>query len=264
MMGQFTLLEIPQLWVRLVCAGVCFALLVVFIVPLFAGIRNAGSITGIIVSLLGAGFFVFNPQLSVWLGRVWSNSHGRILLCICGGLLVLCAVFAVAVSVGMVKAMCTAPKEESTVVILGCKVRGKSPSLMLQRRLDAAYEYLKDHPDVPVIVTGGQGADEEISEAQCMAEYLEGKGISSDRICLEDKSTDTRGNLTNAREFLEQNEWDRHITIVTDGFHQLRAALLAKDLGLGCDAISARTPWYVLPSYWVREWLAVAAYFIFG
>lgn len=263
-MDGLTLLAIPQLWVRLVCTGVCIGLLLLFAAPLLMGICNAGSITGIIVSLLGAGFFVFNPQLSLWLGRVWSNEHGRIFLCIAAGFLALCVILAVAVSAGMVRAMYTLPKEESTVVILGCKVRGRSPSLMLQRRLDAAYDYLRDHPDVSVIVTGGQGADEEISEAQCMAEYLEGKGIAPERIYREDKSADTRENLTNAKEIMEANDLGSRITIVTDGFHQLRAALLAKELGLGCDALSAKTPWYITSSYWVREWLAVAAYFVFG
>lgn len=230
-MDEITLLAIPQLWVRLVCTGVCIGLLVLFAAPLCIGIRNAGSITGLLVSLLGAGFFLLNPQLSVWFGKVWSNGHGRIFLCISAGFLALCVIFAAAVSIGMVRAVCTAPKEESTVVILGCKVRGRTPSLMLQRRLDAALGYLKDHPDVPVIVSGGQGADEEISEAQCMAEYLEGKGISPERIYREDASADTRSNLTNAKEIIEKQEWDWHITIVTDGFHQLRAALLAKEIG---------------------------------
>jgi serine/threonine-protein kinase len=55
-----------------------------------------------------------------------------------------------------------------------------------------------------------------------------------------------------------------HITIVTDGFHQFRASLIAKDCGLSCDAVSAKTPWYLAPSYWVREWLGVAQFLIFG
>ena len=62
---------------------------------------------------------------------------------------------------------------------------------MLKHRLDAAYDYLTEHPDVPVIVCGGQGPDESISEAQCMYEYLTKKGIAAERITQEDRSTST-------------------------------------------------------------------------
>jgi uncharacterized SAM-binding protein YcdF (DUF218 family) len=156
------------------------------------------------------------------------------------------------------------PKAESTPVVLGCKVRGSTPSLMLQRRLDAAFAYLQAHPDVPVIVCGGRGPDEDISEAQCMAEYLTGKGVPEHQIYREEHSVSTRENLTNAKAILERELFDRHITIVTDGFHQFRASLIAKDCGLSCDAVSAKTPWYLAPSYWVREWLGVAQFLIFG
>lgn len=261
---QLRILEIPQLWVRLVGLGLCLVLLVFFVNPMLLGVRHAGCYAGGILSVLGGAFFLWNPAISRLLGKVWENSHGRIVLCIVTGFLVLCMIFAIAVSAGMCKAMWTHPKEENTVVVLGCKVNGTSPSLMLRCRLDAAYTYLKEHPDVPVIVCGGQGADEGISEAQCMAEYLEVKGIASERIYREDKSASTRENLANAKEILEKEQWEAQITVVTDGFHELRAALNAKDLGLEFSAVPAKTPWYLVPSYWVREWLGVAAYFVFG
>ena len=106
--------------------------------------------------------------------------------------------------------------------------------------------------------------DEEISEAQCMAEYLEQKGIAKERIFREETSVSTRENLTNAKAILEREELGYQVTIVTDGFHQYRAHLIAKDCGLANDAVSAKTPWYLAPSYWVREWMAVCAFFIFG
>lgn len=261
---QLRILEIPQLWIRLVGLAVCIVLLAFFINPMLLGVRHAGCYTGCILTILGGAFFLWNAPISAFLGRMWENSHGRIVLCIVSGLLSLCVILAIAVSAGMCKAMWTAPKSEHTVVVLGCKVRGTSPSLMLRCRLDAACAYLEEHPDVPVIVCGGQGADEGISEAQCMAEYLEGKGISPERIHREDKSVSTRENLTNAKEILEANEWDSEITIVTDGFHELRASLIAGDLGLKASAVPARTPWYLVPSYWVREWLGVADFFVFG
>ena len=49
---------------------------------------------------------------------------------------------------------------------------------MLRRRLDTAYEYLSLHENVKAVVSGGQGEDESISEAECMKDYLVSKGIS--------------------------------------------------------------------------------------
>lgn len=261
---QLTLLEIPYLWVRLLGAAVCIGLLAFFVNPMLLGIRHAGCYAGIIVTVLGAVFFLCNAPISRFLGNIWSNPHGRIVLCIVAGFLAVCVLFALVVSIGMGRAIKNQPKEESTVVVLGCKVRGTSPSLMLQRRLEAAYAYLKEHPDVPVIVCGGQGPDEGMSEADCMAEYLESKGISSDRIFREDKSVSTRENLGNAKEILEREEREFRVTIVTDGFHELRAQKIARDVGLAADGVPAKTPWYLVPSYWVREWLGMADFLIFG
>ncbi len=261
------ILSISQVWVRLLCGGLCVAVgLGFFVNPMLLGIRHAGCYAGTLVCALAAVFFFLNQPISRALYQIWSNQHGRILLCIVTGFLAVCVLFAAVMSICMIKSAHTAPKEETTVVVLGCKVRGTSPSLMLQRRLDAALGYLGKHPDVNVIVCGGQGRDEEISEAQCMAEYLEAKGISASRIRREDKSVNTRENLANAKDILAdgKEEYDPNIVIVTDSFHELRASLIAKDCGLKAKSVPAKTPWYLAPSYWVREWMALAEFFIFG
>lgn len=261
---QLPILLIPQLWVRLLCIGLCIALLTFFVNPMLLGIRHAGCYAGTAVCVLGIVFFVWNAPIARTLDKVWRNDNGRVLLCIVAGFLALCVILAAVISICMGTAASKAPKEENPVVVLGCKVRGTQPSLMLRKRLEAAYAYLSAHPDVPVIVCGGQGKDEEISEAQCMAEYLEHKGIAKERIIREDASASTRENLSNAKVILEREELGDQITIVTDGFHQFRAHLIAKDCGLKNDAVSAKTSWYLVPSYWVREWLGVCAFFTFG
>ena len=62
-----------------------------------------------------------------------------------------------------------------TPIVLGAKVRSDGPSVSLQDRIDAAYDYMRLHPEVICIVSGGQGKDEPISEAQCMFDRLVGK-----------------------------------------------------------------------------------------
>ena len=261
---QLPILLIPQLWIRILCIAVLVGVLTFFINPMLLGIRHAGCYAGGIACLLGIAFFVWNEPVARTADKLWHNEHGRILLCVIAGFLALCVILAVVISICMGVSVSKKPKEESPVVVLGCKVRGTAPSLMLQRRLDAAHAYLTEHPDVPVIVCGGQGKDEEISEAQCMAEYLEQKGIAKERIFREETSVSTRENLTNAKAILEREELGCHVTIVTDGFHQYRAHLIAKDCGLTNDAVSAKTSWYLAPSYWVREWMGVCAFFTFG
>ncbi len=262
MSGGFFVIE--HLWVRLLGAGIFLIFLAFFINPFLLGIYNIGNLAGTLVSLLGLAYFAANPWVSKILQRIWENGIGHVILCVLIGLICLSGVLALVISGCMLHAMYDAPKEENTIVVLGCQVKNGGPSLMLRRRLDAAYAYLIEHPDVPVIVCGGQGPDEAISEAQCMYEYLTGRGIDENRILMEDTSTSTRENLSNAQMILNDQEWGNRITIVTDGYHQLRASMIADSLGLESDHISAYTSWYLVPTYWVREWLGVCYQFVFG
>ena len=101
---QLHFLEIPQLWVRLLCAGIlCAAALVFFVSPLLFGVRHAGCYAGITICTLAAVFFLCNRPLSPLLGRIWTNTHGRVLLCIVAGFLSVCVLFAAVTSIQMVR-----------------------------------------------------------------------------------------------------------------------------------------------------------------
>ena len=93
-----------------------------------------------------------------------------------------------------------------------------------------------------------------------MRDYLAEKGISPDRIIMEDRSTTTDENLRFSYELIQKNALPEHITIVTDGFHQLRSDMKARRLGMEAYNISAHTPWWLTPTYWVREWFGIAYY----
>ena len=252
-------------WARVIGCVVFGVLLLFFVNPILLGIRNSGVFTGIVLCLLGLFYFGANSFAASWMEKLWMTSNfGRFIMCLIFGILGLGMLLAIVFSICMGAAMADKPKEENPVVILGCKVRGEQPSLMLKKRLDAALPYLKEHPDVQVIVCGGQGKDEGISEAACMTAYLTKNGIEADRISEDNTSTSTYENLANARHILETNEWGYDIILVTDGFHQFRAGTIAKSLRLESDKISAPTPWYLVPSYWVREWLGICHMYIFG
>jgi len=232
-------------------AGFAFCLVFGLIPPLVFGIWNSG-----VVALLLAAL-VFLLLLQIWKALSSSLRRGIALL-----LLFLLAA-AGTLSVRMVRQGWFSPPPPGTnlpVVVLGGGIRGDRPSLMLARRLQTAALYLKENPEAICVVSGGQGKDEEYPEAQVMAAYLEELGVSSRRIWQETNSSNTRENLYLTQQLLGDTLPDlREIVVVTDGFHQLRAAFYAADVGLKAYSIPSPTPWALLPSYWLREWMALSA-----
>ena len=92
------------------------------------------------------------------------------------------------------------------LVVLGAQMKPEGPSKVLQYRLDAALAYLTDHPECQVVVSGGQGADEHISEAQGMYDYLVAHGLETDRILLEDQSVNTVQNLAFSAKYFDKEK----------------------------------------------------------
>ena len=173
--------------------------------------------------------------------------------------------FAGFLTFNMVKACINRPVKPNMVVVLGCQLWGEEPSPMLKKRLDKAYELLIQYPDIPVVVTGGQGDDEIISEGEGMKRYLVRRGISEDRIIVEDKSTSTYENIRNAFEITDAMGLSRDITIATSEYHVYRASLMAKAQGAGeVTSIPSHTDLNLLPVYWVREWLGISHFHVFG
>jgi len=124
------------------------------------------------------------------------------------------------------------------IVVLGAKVRaGGVPSKPLYWRIDAAEKYLRENPDTIAILSGGKGADEPISEAQCMYNVLTSRGIDESRLLLEDKSTNTNENI---RYSLELMNGDASFGVVTNNFHVFRAVRIAETVsGKAVSGISA-------------------------
>ena len=154
--------------------------------------------------------------------------------------------------------------QPSTVVVLGCLIRGDQPSLMLRRRLDRALELLEENPQVVCILSGGQGAGEDYTEAWVMEKYLLDKGVDSRRLYREERSTSTAENLRFSAQIQREEGLPDRLAIATDGFHQFRAALLARREGYSqLYALPSGTPWGLVPCYWVREWFGLVKELVF-
>jgi uncharacterized SAM-binding protein YcdF (DUF218 family) len=133
--------------------------------------------------------------------------------------------------------------EPQVMVILGANLWDHEPSPVLEARLDTALEYLQEHPNMPVVVTGGMGDDEPISEASCMAFYLETRGIDEERIIQEDKAANTMQNLKFTKELLEKQGYATdNLLVVSSSFHLARAKMLAKRNDLTISTLSAPVP----------------------
>ena len=154
------------------------------------------------------------------------------------------------------------------MIILGCQVHPWGPSVLLQDRLDEALNYLEDHPDMTVIVSGGQGRDEPTTEARAMADYLIEEGVEDENILLEDQSHNTAQNFQYTAQLLEKEGYDvseTPVLVVSNGFHLTRARMLADRAGF--DEVSTlAAPSSHLPSrlkMYVREPLALVKSFVF-
>lgn len=188
--------------------------------------------------------------------KLWSKIPTRIVLVLIGSVTALCAVCCAFFTVNIFIFAERGLENPEAVIVLGCQVRGEEPSLMLQRRLDAALEVLEQNPEALCVVSGGQGSGEDISEAEAMKRYLTERGVSSDRIILEDRSVSTRENIRFSAELLKERGLSRAV-IATNEFHQYRAGIYAKRNGLTAGHHSGRTPLYNLLNYTVREWAAL-------
>lgn len=156
----------------------------------------------------------------------------------------------------------------SAVIVLGAGVNGETPSLTLRTRIDAAAAYLEEHPDVPVVLSGGQGPGEAITEAECMRRALVRRGVDESRLYPEERSTSTQENLRYSRAILEELGVDpaRRVAIITSDFHLCRARLM---WGGDTAAVPAHLPstlyfQCLTVNYFIREAFGLAAYFVYG
>lgn len=154
-------------------------------------------------------------------------------------------------------------KQADYVLVLGAQVKGTKPTYSLMKRLDVAYEYLVENPDAVVILSGGQGPGEDVTEAYAMSVYMKAKGLDESRIILEDRSTNTYENIIYSRELMDSP--DASVVLVTNHFHVFRGVGVAKKQGLSnVEGLGAPTKWYTVPNQYLREAFAVIKYKLCG
>lgn len=245
--------------IRIVLIGIVGFLLIWTILPVFAGIFHTGMAGGMVLFGGILAILLCWKKMKRWIKR---SVTGKIVTAVVGVLLAAVLVSSSILSIQMVTAANNTPQEgeEGTVVVLGAKVE----SLSLKRRMDAALQYLKEHPEAMCVASGGQGENESISEAEAIRDYLVQNGIEEQRIFVEDQSTNTEENLRNTKQVVDQNGLSNHLIVVTDDYHQLRAKWNAQKQGMTVSAYSSRPQIFIWLSYWERELMALAYTVCFG
>ena len=237
--------------------------IIAFILPVFTGrILNIGNITGLAVSLAILLYGIWQRSIHAVVAQMWkSGGLCRGALVLAGAVICAVALTALVLTCMIIRAALTRPDPSANVIVLGCEVKGDQPSRMLTARLETAIAWLQDHPDVYCVVSGGTGEDEMISEAECMYRYMTAHGIAPERIIREDRSGSTRENISFSIQKLKEagllpasgSMEGAQIAVVTNEFHTCRALCIAKNLGVQAGSVPAPSPWWLFPTFYVRE-----------
>ena len=202
--------------------------------------------------LIACGLLSDSERVPKWLRVAW-----RAALCL--GVAGVMGMEALVIS-GMSAA---APPGMAYLIVLGARVDPDGPSPALTRRLNAVMACLDDHPDAVIIASGGQGADEPMSEARCIRDALVKRGVAPERIRMEDRSTATVENLRYSMALMDDPA--APVGIVTNNYHVFRALRIAHRLGLvNAFGIAAEYTGPTKFHYMIREAVCIAADFLRG
>ena len=195
-------------------------------------------------------------------GRRYSLWKRIVLALLALGMTLFCALEIVIAANGQTKIN----GEPEIMVIFGCKVMPWGPSILLQDRLDTALDYLEEHPDMTIVVTGSQGNDEPISEARCMRDYLTERGVDAEQIIMEDMSHNTAANVRHTKALLDSMGYhilEEEYLLVSNDFHLARIKMLWDDYGTVSTLAAPCTHFPSRVKMFFREPLALVKSFLF-
>ncbi len=222
--------------------------------------RSGGMDMGILLPAIGgACIIIWAVFKKTRLYKRSPNFYSKLIKVFTGLFLVWLVSFIIITAVIITSAISDREQKVDSLIVLGAGLKGETPTLVLKKRLDYTLDYYKDNPDVKIIVSGGQGIGETITEAEGMKRYLVKHNIPENVILKEERSTSTYENMMYSKKVYESTlgkPLDK-VMIVTNDFHMFRAKILAKRAGLKPYGISSGTPWYIYPNVCLREYFAL-------
>jgi len=155
------------------------------------------------------------------------------------------------------------PSESDCIIVLGCQVKGIYPSPFLQARLNDGIRLYKEGYGKYIIVSGGKGAGEDITEAVAMKNFLLDKGIDKNKIVMEDQSRNTMENLDFSKKVMEGKGFKTAV-VVSNKYHLKRVSLMSKRLKMNTSYYGVFVSQYRFTEYkgYVREVLGVLKFLV--
>lgn len=245
------------LFILTVCCVLVFpgVLILLFFVEGIRVIRHEGMKLPNLLSLLfSASLFLY---LTVWpmVWRLEKNTMGAVLYIVisfsAAYILALMAAYTLSAILNLVHLK--KRRNADYIIVLGAGIMGTRVTPLLAARIERGIELLDYNPGAMLILSGGQGSGEEITESAAMAAYAVEKGVDAGRVLLEKRSVSTQENLKFSRELMEGEK--PGIIIVTTAYHVFRALLLARQQGIKCVGFGARTKWYFTLNALIREFI---------
>ena len=222
--------------------------------------RSLPNLLTLLLAIFLTGILIYNhfiaQNLPLWLSTLLS------------GLPVIMFYFAVAflnfLTVSLLYQFNHPRYRQDYIIALGAGlIDGERVTPLLARRIDTAISFYrrqlkKTQKQAQLLMSGGQGPDEKISEAQAMKNYALSQGIPEDAILLEDRSTNTLENMRFSKAIMEQHSPEGYQAIFTsNNYHIFRAGMYARTAGLKADGLGAKTAFYYLPNAFLREYIAI-------
>lgn len=234
-------------------------LLIWFIAPIFKKYFNHGNRLGIAICLFILLFYTNKPVFESIKSFCFTSPVLSIVWNILKWLIYTFIVYAIIITFAMIIASLIKPQKNATAITLGNRANKDGPSELLKGRIDATKHFLDENKIAVAILSGGKCKHDYIEEAVCMYKELKKEGIDNSRLIIEDKSKSTYENILFSFRIIEEQEKEKNLAIVSDSFHQLRARLIVRKLGIKTNvgAVNAKTSFLYIPTYCVREWIAL-------
>ncbi len=238
---------------------VALIFLIWFIAPIFKKYFNHGNKLGIAICLYILLFYTNTPVFEYAKSYCMRFTILNVFWNTAAVLIYIFIAYAIIITTMIIATSLKKPKQNAIAITLGNRVTPDGPSDLLKGRIDATKRYLDKNKTAVAILSGGKCKRDFIEESVCMYNELIKDGVDENRLLVEDKSRSTYENILFSCRIIDKNQKEKNLAIVSDSFHQLRARLIVRKLGIKTHvgAVNAKTNVLYLPTYFVREWIAL-------